>query len=167
MKRAVLQATAHGLATLGLSQRLLSLVFDRMLEVDASAPQGERGGAIARAAERMPLSTAERRLRDALESVLRERAEMRGIRAFVARKIQAAALERIEKATLRAFRSEESAHGGVDLARVRDTLSTHIDAMVLDAVRAASMKVTVLFVVGYAGATLLFAFGLSYVFGEG
>ena len=142
MKRAVTAALAAGLNKLGLGRRAMGMIFSRMLNVSEEEAMGERGAAVARKMERLPLADAEGRLRAAVEGLLGERAQQRGFRAWLARKIQAAALRRVEAITLVQFRKEEAAHGGVDLILVRDELGGKIDGLAGGAVEAAGRKVT-------------------------
>lgn len=142
MKRAVTAALAAGLNKLGLGRRAMGMIFGRLLDVSEEEALGERGRAAAKTLERLPLSDAEARLRRAVTSLVGERAQKTGFRAFIARKIQETALRQVEKVTLAQFRKENAEHGGVDLILVRDELGVKIDALAGSAVESAGRKVT-------------------------
>lgn len=126
VKNAVMRGLLHGLQKLALGKRVLGVLFAKLGVTDDST-QGERAGALGRTVERVPLRDAEARLRGAVNAVLAERAEKTGVRAWLARKLIASAVTRIEAITLARFRSEDAQAGGVDLLVVRDELSTTID----------------------------------------
>ncbi len=144
LKRTIATALTAGLERLGLGGRALRMIFDRLLAVREEDSMGERGAAGAKMLERVPLAEAEARLERAVENLLAERARQRGLRAWLARKLQAAALERVKSVTLARFRSADAEHGGVDLILVRDGLGDKVDAMLVDTMRAAATKVTAL-----------------------
>ncbi|MEW6433975.1 MAG: hypothetical protein AB1730_20940 [Myxococcota bacterium] len=126
VKNAVMRGLLHGLQKLALGKRVLGVLFAK-LGVTEDSTQGERAGAIGRTLERVPLRDAETKLRGAVNAVLSERAEKTGVRAWMARKLIAAAVTRIEAITLARFRTQDAKAGGVDLLVVRDELSTTID----------------------------------------
>jgi hypothetical protein len=144
VKRAVTTALAAGLERLGLGGRALKMMFERVLTVKDEEKMGERGAAAAQMAERVPLADAEARLEGAVKALLAERAQQRGVRAWFARKLQAAALQRVRALTLARFRSADAEYGGVDLIMVRDELGEKIDATLVGTLRAAATKVTLL-----------------------
>ena len=126
VKNAVMRGLLHGLEKLALGKRVLGVLFGKLGVTDDST-QGERAGAIGRTVERVPLREAEDRLRGAVNSVLAERAGKTGFRAWIARKLIASAVTRIEAIPLARFRSDDAKAGGVDLLVVRDELSATID----------------------------------------
>ena len=126
VKNAVMRGLLHGIEKLGLSARLLRMLFNQLGVTDESE-LGERAGAVGRAVERIPLAEAEKRLRGAVEALLSQRAAKPGMRAWLARKVMAATLERVEAVTLARFRADGAALGGVDLRVVRDELGVGLD----------------------------------------
>jgi len=144
VQRAVTTALSAGLERLGLGGRALKMIFERVLRVREEEQMGERGKAAAQVTERVPLAEAEARLERAVNGLLAERAGKRGVRAWFARKLQAAALERVRALTLARFRSADAEYGGVDLIMVRDQLGEKIDATLVQTLRAAATKVTLL-----------------------
>jgi len=142
LKRAVAAALVAGLKKLQLGRRALGMIFSRLLDVSEDDAMGERGASLAKKAERLPLAVAEARLAGVVNGLVGERAQKKGFRAAIARRIQASALRRVESLTLKQFRGQDAQHGGVDLILVRDELSERVDAMVAGAVQAASRKLT-------------------------
>ncbi len=129
VKNAVMRGLLHGIERLGLSAKLLRILFDQIGVTEASE-QGERAGAVGRAAERVPLAQAEKRLRGAVEGLLGQRAAKTGVRAWMARKVMAGTLVRVEAVTLTRFREDDAKLGGVDLKLVRDELGAGIDGAI-------------------------------------
>lgn len=162
VKRAVTGALAHALVKLGLGERAMRMIFERMLGVHAEMAHGERGHHVAQKAERLPLREAEQRLRGVVDSLVAERAAKQGVRAFFARKIRDSALRRVEQITLAEFRKEDASHGGVDLVKVREDLGARIDSLAGDAVGAAAKKVTLLAI----GGVLLLSIGGAFAIRE-
>lgn len=148
VKNAIMRGLLHGLQKLQLGMRVLTLLFDQ-LGVTEKSEQGERGGAVGRTVERLPLREAEARLSGAVNGLLAERAAKTGVRAWLARKLVTAALGRIEKITLAQFRSEDAKAGGVDLLVVRDQLSAGIDQTLAKGITAQLNKLNFLAAVLY------------------
>jgi hypothetical protein len=109
VKNAVLRGLLHALEKLKLGQRVLLMVF------------GQLGTA------RVPRDEAEAKLNGAVNALLAERAAKTGVRAWLARKLMTAALERVQAITLARFRVADS--NGVDLGAVRDELAGAIDGL--------------------------------------
>jgi hypothetical protein len=133
-KRGMVMGIAHGLGQLRLGRSLIRLVFDRILKVTESEAQGgigERGGRIARTAERVPLAQADEMLSKAVHGVTGET----GQGGWLRRTIQGKLLGMVEKYTLARFREEGAAHGGVDLLKVRAELEDAIDDKMVEKVR--------------------------------
>lgn len=146
-KRGMVMGLAHGLGQLRLGKSLIQLVFDRILKVGESEAQGgigERGGRIARTAERVPLAQADEMLRTAVHGVTGET----GQGGWLRRKIQGKLLGLVQKYTLARFREEGAAHGGVDLLKVRTELEDTIDDKVVEKVRGGLKVWTILVIVG-------------------
>jgi hypothetical protein len=131
-KRAISGAIADGLRRLGLGRVVCNLVFDRLLGVKEEEQHGERGAAVAQRAERVPLATAEERLRAIVDRIASDPSEGKGLRAWFRRKIRNALLEQIERVTLARFRDEAQVHGGVDLVKVKEELSVAIDERLVE-----------------------------------
>lgn len=161
MKRAVGSSLAAAFSNLQLGSRIARVVFARVLEVEAVDPHGDRGVAVARTAERVPLAAAEQRLRAAIDTVLRVR-EGTPV-GFFRRRLQKAAVDKVEQYTLAQFREQQAVAGGIDLIKVRDDVATRIDGAVSDALEGALKKTTALFVVGACVGALGGAWGLHVV----
>jgi len=162
-KRALLGAAVYGVRSLGLGSRLIDLVFGQLLRIDEFQAVGQRGVAVARTVERLPLAEAERRLRAAVESLIAARPEGKGVRAWFARKIQERLLRKIEELTLARFREQGAASGGVDLVLVRNELAPKIDTLLTQPLEAAMLKITVLALVGAAIVSLGGAYGIRQI----
>jgi hypothetical protein len=130
-KRGMVMGLAHGLGQLRLGKSLIQLVFDRILKVTELEAMGERGGRIARTAERVPLAQADQMLSKAVHGVTGET----GQGGWLRRKIQGKLLGMVEKYTLARFREEGAAHGGIDLLKVRGELEDTIDDKMVEKVR--------------------------------
>jgi len=148
VKRGVLGALAGGLQRQHLGQRAAGMVF---------APDGPLG----KAAERVPLAEAERRLRSAVEAILGQRAQQTGVRAWFARSIQTRLVLGIEQVTLARFRDDAAEHGGgVDLAKVGTELGERADQLLLGKVRGAANKLTAMLVLAASGLAVVVALAL-------
>jgi hypothetical protein len=156
VKNAILRGLLHGLSKLQLGTRVLTLLFNQLGVTDQSM-QGERTGAIARRVERLPLREAEAKLSRAVNALLAERAQKTGVRAWLSRKLVAAALTRIEKITLARFRTEDANSAGVDLLVVRDELAATVDGTLAKGITAQLNKLNVL----VAGLYVLFAVAIA------
>ncbi len=152
VKNAIMRGLLHGLKTLQLGTRVLTLLFNQ-LGVTENSKQGERAGAVGRTVERLPLRDAEAKLSGAVLSLLAERAGKTGVRAWMARKLIEAALTRIEAITLARFREQDSRTGGVDLLVVRDELAASIDGTLASGIAAQLNKLNIL----VAGLYVVFA----------
>ena len=151
VKRAVLGALASGLQQQHLGQRAARMVF---------SPDGPLG----KAAERVPVAEAERRLRAAVEGILGQRAQQTGVRARFARGIQTRLLLGVEQVTLARFRSDAAEHGGgVDLARVGVELGDRADQLLFSKVRGAANKLTAALVLGASGIAMMVALALRQI----
>jgi hypothetical protein len=138
LKRAVLSALLSGLSRLALGSRVLGVVFSRIIGVAGVAGDGaagDRGGAVARTVERLPLADAEARLRGAVSSLLAE-----GESGWLRRRLRERLLESVERVTLARFRAEGA---GVDLLKVRDELAGQIDGLLAAQIGAVMTKLTV------------------------
>ncbi|MFM8274584.1 MAG: hypothetical protein ACKODX_19955 [Gemmata sp.] len=147
-KRAVVLAAVHGLGRLGLGRAAVWLVFDRVLGLAAGGDHGDRGGAVARGLERVPLARAEELLARAVRAAAGD--DTRG--GWVRRAVRRRVLEAVRRYTLARFRADEAAHGGVDLVRVRDELEGAADEALAKRLRAGVRVWTVLAAVGLPGA---------------
>jgi hypothetical protein len=156
-KRAVMRALLQGVKKLGLGKRTLGLLFERLLGVAEGSAKGERGGAVARTVERLPLAEAETQLREVARGLVRADERTPGLRARLARALQARLLEKIEQATLAGFREENEKTGGVNLLKVRDELAGKVDGMLAERLEGAASRVTVIVV----AASLLVSVGLA------
>ncbi len=159
-KRAVGRASLHGLAALGVGARLVDLIFGRLLRLDEFRPMGERGAAAAQAVERLPLAQAEAALAKVVRSLIAERPEGSGLRAWLARAIQQRLLLKIEELTLARFREQGTREGGVDLVLVRNELAPRIDSMLREQIEGGLTRLTVLAVLGVSLVSLGAAYGI-------
>jgi len=161
--RGAWRALAVGLTKLAVGEKTLGIVFERLLKVDEAGTPGERGVAVARRAERVPLVEAERRLAEAVRGRVQAGQGERGVRAWLRRSVQRKLLEGVEYVTLARFREEGAKAGGVDLLKVRDELSGRIDGLLLGRVQGAINKVTAIATLGATAAALAVAFLLRWV----
>jgi hypothetical protein len=157
-ERAVAAAVVAGIEQTALGSRMARLLFARLLRVDAAKLHGERGVAAAVRAERLPLAQAEAQLRAAVDALITEPDGQTGPRAWLARRLRAALLGRIEGVTLARFRQQGQEHGGVDLVMVQTELAATIDARLVEHFESASRRLTLLavglFAAGSIGAAL-------------
>jgi hypothetical protein len=147
VKRAILAALLHGFEKLQLGARTMKLLFDVLL-------RGDRGVAIQRAVERIPLPEAEARLRAAVDKLISDDAAA----GFFRRRIRAAAIEKVALVTLARFRDENASYGAVDLVKVENELASRIDQLVVDAASGAALKVTAAFLGGATAISIVAAF---------
>lgn len=129
--RGVVNAAVETLRRLQLGRLIVGQVFQRILGVREGEDVGERGGAIARGLERLPLAQANQRLDTAVASVTGEGSEGGWLRRAVRRLL----LKGVRAVTLARFRDSAARHGGVDLLKVRDGLGESVDGMVADHLR--------------------------------
>lgn len=120
-KRAVSVTCAHALRTTGLASLAINFIFQGLV-LDASLTHGERGHLVTKAGERIPLRQCEDALKSRVDALLAQPREKRGIRAWLLRATQTLLLKAIAKLTLAELRRDDSAHGGVDLHKVREKL---------------------------------------------
>lgn len=146
--RAVGAALGHALGELRVGSRLVAALFRQLLEVTEDDPHGARGTAVARAAERVPLAQAEQRVRGTVARLLSAPSDGGGLGGRLRRRLEATLMARIETLTLARFRDEDARAGGVDLVKVRDELSAHVDELIADHVRSALTRMTVLVALG-------------------
>ena len=158
--RAAWRMLAVGLGKLELGRRALGVVFERLLQLGGDGEHGERGVGVARAAERVPLAEAERRLSQAVTGLVRATGDGRGVRAWLRRSLQRKLLELVQRVTLARFREEGAKAGGVDLLKVRDELSARIDRLLSEQVRSALNRMTALALLGVTVASVAVAFAL-------
>jgi len=144
IKRAMASAATHGLGTLRLGRLAVSLSFDRMLGIAEGEEAGERGGHIARHLERLPLAQADELLSSAVRDFTGDKEQVGWLR----RKIRARLLEAVRKYTLARFREEGSAHGGVDLLKVKEELEETVDDALIQKVRVGLRIWTAAMVIG-------------------
>ena len=143
-QRAVAVALLRGLHEYRLGEGLLRLLFERLLGVSDEQAHGQRGGIVAKAAERVPLAQAETRLTDAATALLRTPAAGGGLTGWLRRKVQGRLLRAVERVTLAEFREQGAAHGGVDLVKVQHDLGQRIDGLVADRVGGGAVTMTIL-----------------------
>jgi len=139
VKRALGSALLHGFARLSLGAKTSRVLFERMAGVDFAGAHGDRGPSAVRFAERVPLAEAEARLVAATDWLLRTDERTTG---FIRKRLRRAAIDRVATLTLARFRSDASQHGGVDIARVRDQVTTQVDAVVTKSISGGLLKVT-------------------------
>jgi hypothetical protein len=130
LARAKAATVAHALGKLRLGRSLVALVFDRMLGVAGGDP-GERDGKVARGLERVPLAKAEEWLTRAARGVIGEPESVGWLR----RRVRTALTKAVHRYTLARFRADGTAHGGVDLLKVRGELEDTIDDALVAKVR--------------------------------
>lgn len=159
VKRAIGSALLEGFARLSLGAKTSRLLFERILDVDPAGAHGERGAAVVRYAERVPLADAEARLVAATDWLLRTDAHATG---FFRRRLRQAAVDRVAALTLARFRSDASAHGGVDMVAVRDEVTAQVDALVAKTISGALLKVTVAVVLAACAASVLGALAIRH-----
>jgi hypothetical protein len=133
VKRAVGKALLEGLRRFGVGRRVTELLFAQMLDVSAEQAQGERGVAVARVAERLPLAEAEARLSGAVRTLTAPRPGKK--QRWLARLIECRMIATVERYTLDRFRDEARTTGGVDLIKVQKELRQWIDARLADVVQ--------------------------------
>lgn len=157
VKNAVLRGLLAGVEKAALGSKAVRLVFSQLGVRDEAA-----GGAVVRLAERVPLRDAEAKLTSVIEGLLKSRAEQSGVRAWVARGLMSAVVTRVQSLTLARFRSDDLAHGGVDLVRVRDELAGAVDGLIAKQVKQQALRLTVLVAFAYAAVVLV----MGYVVGR-
>jgi hypothetical protein len=156
VKNAVLRGLLEGVRSLGLGAKTVKAMFG-LLGVTDNSTHGERGGRVTQAAERIALRDAEARLRRAAESLLQEPSSQRGARGWLAKKLLGATVEKVERLTLARFRADESAHGGIDLAKVQAELASNVDMLLALQIEAQAQRLTRLIAVAYVLAVALIA----------
>lgn len=147
VKRAALTAAKAALGKARLGQKMLSIVFQRMMGVDGKDAFMDRGGAVARTVERLPLAQAEAKLSGVVDSLVNAPEAGGGMGGWVRRKTQEGLLRRVEAITLAEFRESGAGEGGVDLVVTHKKLGEAVDGRILAGIDAAMLKVTAMFVV--------------------
>ena len=142
--RGVVNAAVETLRRVRPGRRIVGQVFERMLGVREGEVVGERGGAVARGLERLPLARANERLDAAVRAVTGEDGEGGWLRRTVRRLL----LRGVRAVTLARFRDADARHGGVDLMKVRDDLGETVDGVVADHFRGQRRAWTLSVVVG-------------------
>jgi hypothetical protein len=156
IKNAVLRGVLEGARSLRLGEKTVGAIFG-FLGVTQGSSHGERGGVVTHAAERIPLRAAEARLREAAEALLRERSSQPGMRGWLSKKLLTATVEKVERLTMARFHAEESAHGGIDLAKVQGELAGSVDILLAQQIEAQARRLTRLIALGYMLAVALVA----------
>jgi hypothetical protein len=159
MKNGMLRGLLAAVERVSIGKKTLSLVFSK-LGVDESGANENRTGLLG-TAERIPLAQAQAKLQTVVQSVLQERAEKTGFRAWISRKLMYALLERVEALTLARFRDENASSGGVNLLKVRDELGGSIDSMIGLQVQSQANRLNMLIAGGYALGAALIGLGVS------
>jgi hypothetical protein len=149
-KRAIVMTLVHSILSLQLGRAIVRLVFER-LGVNAGQEFGNRGGAIAQVAERLPLAQAESRLTAVANHLLVGRASEGGS-GWLSRRVQARLLWMVQRYTLARFREERTRYGGVDLVKVRDELEVTIDNRLISKLRVGLNLWTALVILGLPAA---------------
>jgi hypothetical protein len=157
LKNAVLRGLVAAVERVTFGARAVKLIFSKLGIDDAS----ESHGGLLGTAERMPLRQAEEKVRGVVMGLLNERAQKSGLRAWLARKIMASVLDRVETLTLARFRSEDAAKGGVDLRVVRDELGASVDGLIARQVTAQANRLTAMVAIAYSVATVLIGIGVA------
>jgi hypothetical protein len=134
-KRATAVTLVHSLCKYKIGSAAVRLIFGRLLGVTADEAHGERGGWLTRTAERLPLSQAEKRLDEAIHSIVNAPSEGGGPTGWLRRRVQTRLLGAVHKYTLAHFRAEDARHGGVDLVQVQSDLGERIDGMLIGKLR--------------------------------
>ena len=142
VKNAVLLGLLAGVEKAALGGRSVRLVF-------AQLGVAEEGSTVQALAARIPLGEAEQRLKAAIDGLLLERSQQRGVRAWLARATMEAVFQRVERFTLARFRSDAAAAGGIDLRLVRDELGRSIDGLIAGQVSAQVLRLTMLIAGAY------------------
>lgn len=137
-RRAVVMALVHGVRTHRVGRSAVRFLFERLLGVTTAG-----GGGLARAADRLPLAEAERRLAAVVGGLIGE-----GGGGWVRRRIQARLLAGVEKYTLSRFREQGAGEGGVDLARMQAVIEETVDDRLVGRLRAGLNLWTMLVVCG-------------------
>lgn len=143
-KRALVEALLHALRALRPGQQAVSIIFERLFGVAPGQEFGQRGGTLARAAERIPLAQAEQRLTHAVNELIRRPTS----EGWFQRKVREILLRAVEKCTLARFREVGSQEGGVDLTMVQAALESRIDDELRDRLRAGMNLWTVATILG-------------------
>jgi hypothetical protein len=154
-KRVALSAVKAAIQKARLGKKMLALVFERMLAVNAKDNFMERGGSVAKTVERLPLAQAEARLKSVVDSLVDAPEAGGGFRGWIKRSVQEALVRRVEAVTLAEFRESGAGEGGVDLAVTHHKLGDLVDNKIVAGIDAAMLKVTALFVALACGVSLL------------
>jgi hypothetical protein len=142
VKNTVLQGVLEAVRRVGLGERMVRLVFSKL-----------EGGSVDRSAQRLPLREAEQKVRAVVDGLLAERAAKPGMRAWVARRLSSAVMERVQTITLARLREDDAAHGGVELTRVGVELAGVVDGLIAKQVGDQLNRLNVLVFAGYVVVT--------------
>jgi hypothetical protein len=153
-KRALITALAHGLSTLRLGRTTVRILFGRLLGIADGDEFGARGGAMARALERIPLAQAEERLNTAVNGMVRAQTAGGGLRGWLRRKLQSKLLRFVHTYTLARFREQDFREGGVELVKVQTDLEELIDVRLAAKLRSGINVWTILVILGLPSAVL-------------
>jgi hypothetical protein len=150
-KRAIVMTLVHGLVSLKLGRATVRLVFERLLGVTDSQEFGNRGGALAQVAERLPLAQAESCLTATVNQMLADPASA-SAGGWFRRQAQARLFRTMQRYTLARFREEGAQYGGVDLVKVRDELEATADSHLVSKLRGGLNLWTALVILGLPAA---------------
>jgi hypothetical protein len=153
-KRAIAVTSIYGLRKYQIGRAAVHLIFGRLLGVTAEEVHGERGGWLARTAERLPLSQAEKRLDEAIHGIINASSEDGGLTGWLRRRVQNRLLGAVHRYTLARFREEDAQHGGVDLVKVQSDLGERIDGMLIGKLRGGINVWTIAVLIGLPGQIL-------------
>jgi len=159
-KQTITSVIIHALEKYKLGSKIIPLLFHYILAVDERKEQGERGITIAQLSEDLPLKKAEKLFQNAVNSLIRTSSQKSGISSWFKTKVSTFLLYKIEQVTLAEFRTEEQTAGGVNLILVRDRLSLEIDLLLINAVKSAGLKTTLLILGGIVLASSVLSYGL-------
>lgn len=154
VKRAVLQALRQGVSRLQLGQRTFGALFARILGLSGAkgvGMAGERGGAVAKIVEKLPLARAEQLLSEAVAGLYKEG----GVSGFFRTRLHRAIVERVAAITLARLRAEGAQAGGVDLIKVRDELAEKSEELLCSVFDKAMLKLTAVFALVLAAFAIL------------
>jgi len=163
MKRAVATGVIHAIEAMGVGAKGIEVLFESLLQLQAEDKHADRGAALAKAAENLPLVEAEARLKSAVSHIVTAPDAGGGSAGWVKRKMVGAIFEKIEQITLDEFRREDQTGSGVDLVLVQNRLGNKVDHLLMDMSAAAARKITLLVITGLMVGTLLLAYGISQV----
>jgi len=130
-KRAILSALATGICRAQLGSTVLTLCFERLLQVSPEEEFGARGTRVAVALERMPLAQAEQRLARVVEQLAADPISGSRLTGWFWRLLRRQLLWLVQTCTLAHFRQQDVQEGGVDLVKVQAELGPQIDNLLI------------------------------------